>query len=107
MLIGKTITKVRESSHNIIKELGNRIHVIYRSIADYKIIGRMCGGNKRGLKLQIYGDMEWQVSRFSLPDLVRIREVEGRLSSFGNRIAVNYYFDLIQLKLDKNTEEII
>jgi len=63
----------------------------------------MCGGNKRGLKLSIYGDMEWQVSRFSLPDFECIREVEGRLSSFRNRIAVNYYVALIHLKLDKNT----
>ena len=84
------------------------IPVIHGSIADCKIIGRMCAGNKRGLLLPMNTtDMELQVIRNSLPDSVRIQRVEERLSALGNCIACNDHVALIHPELDKNTEEII
>ena len=45
--------------------------------------------------------------RNSLPDNVKIRKVEEKLSALGNCIACNDYVALIHTDLDKETEEII
>ncbi len=42
-----------------------------------------------------------------MPDSVKIRRVEERLSALGNVIACNDYVALIHPDLDKETEEII
>lgn len=52
-------------------------------------------------------DQELQHIRNSLPDSVRVRRVEERLSALGNVIACNDYVALIHPDLDKETEQII
>lgn len=42
-----------------------------------------------------------------LPDSVKIRRVEERLSALGNVIACNDYVALVHPELDKATEEIV
>ena len=82
--------------------------VVQASIADMKIVGRMCCGNKNGLVVPMSTtDMELQVLRNSLPDEIKIQRVEDRLSALGNVVACNDHVALIHPELDKNTEEII
>jgi len=52
-------------------------------------------------------DSELAALRNSLPDSVRIRRVEERLSALGNVIACNDYVALVHPELDMDTEEII
>ena len=52
-------------------------------------------------------DNELTSLRNSLPDSVRIRRVEERLSALGNVIACNDYVALVHPELDMDTEEII
>lgn len=50
-------------------------------------------------------DQELQHLRNSLPDAVKIKRIEERLSALGNVIACNDYVALIHPDLDKETEE--
>lgn len=52
-------------------------------------------------------DSELKQIRNSLPDKVKVKRVEERLSALGNCIACNDYVALIHSDLDKETEEII
>ena len=65
-------------------------------------------GNRHGLLVpNSTTDQELQHLRNSLPDAVKIRRVEERLSALGNVIACNDYVALIHPDLDKETEETI
>lgn len=89
-------------------ELTGVIPVIYASIADCRIIGRMCVGNRHGLLVPMATtDQELQHIRNSLPDSVKIQRVEERLSALGNVVVCNDYVALVHPDLDRETEEII
>ncbi|CAF0875059.1 unnamed protein product [Didymodactylos carnosus] len=89
-------------------ELNDHIPVIHASIADCRIVGRLTIGNRHGLLVpSSTTDQELQHIRNSLPDTVRLRRCEERLSALGNVIACNDYVALIHPDLDKETEEIL
>ena len=68
----------------------------------------MCAGNSRGLIVpMITTDSELTALRNSLPDSVKIRRVEERLSALGNVVACNDHVALVHPELDTETEEII
>ena len=52
-------------------------------------------------------DNELRNIRNSLPESVKIKRVEERLSALGNVVACNDYVALVHMDLDKETEEII
>eukprot|EP01059_Diplonema_ambulator_P026508 TRINITY_DN437_c0_g4_i1.p2 TRINITY_DN437_c0_g4~~TRINITY_DN437_c0_g4_i1.p2 ORF type:complete len:248 (+),score=57.50 TRINITY_DN437_c0_g4_i1:83-826(+) len=90
------------------QELAEHIPVIPVSIADTRVIGRMCVGNKKGLLLpSTTTDQELQHIRNALPDSVQVRRVEERLSALGNCIVCNDYVALIHSEIDKETEQIV
>jgi len=90
------------------EELGSHIPVVHCSIANTKIIGRLIAGNKKGLLVpHIISDSELKNLRNSLPDSVKIRKVNDRLSALGNCISCNDYVALIHPEFDKESEEII
>jgi translation initiation factor 6 len=89
-------------------ELNDVIPVIYTSVADCRIIGRMAVGNRHGLLVPMStSDQELQHIRNSLPDTVKVQRVEERLSALGNVIVCNDYVALVHPDLDRETEEII
>eukprot|EP00921_Rhytidocystis_pertsovi_P017346 GHVQ01027273.1.p1 GENE.GHVQ01027273.1~~GHVQ01027273.1.p1 ORF type:complete len:252 (+),score=36.47 GHVQ01027273.1:529-1284(+) len=89
-------------------ELADHIPVVHTSIGGTRVIGRVCVGNKRGLLVpSITTDQELQHLRNTLPDSVRIRRVEERLSALGNCIGCNDYVALVHTDLDRETEEIV
>ncbi|KAJ0977526.1 hypothetical protein J5N97_013000 [Dioscorea zingiberensis] len=89
-------------------ELADVIPVVKTSIADTRIIGRLCAGNKNGLLLpHTTTDQELQHLRNSLPDQVVVQRIEERLSALGNCIACNDHVALTHTDLDKETEELI
>ncbi|KAL7300554.1 eukaryotic translation initiation factor 6-like [Trichogramma pretiosum] len=89
-------------------ELDEAIPVIHTSLAGCRIIGRMCVANKNGLLVpDTTTDSELQHIRNSLPDSVKVRRVEERLSALGNVISCNDYVALVHPDLDPQTEEII
>lgn len=89
-------------------ELSDHIPVIHTSIGECRIIGRLTTGNRHGLLVpNSTTDQELQHLRNSLPDSVKLRRVEERLSALGNVIACNDYVALVHPDLDKETEEII
>lgn len=90
------------------QELGDHIPVIYSSIAETRIVGRLCVGNKNGLIVPMTTtDQELQHLRNALPDSVKVQRVEERLSALGNVVACNDHVALIHSELDKETEEIL
>jgi len=90
------------------QELTDVIPVVYASIADCRIIGRMVVGNRHGLLVPMATtDQELQHIRNSLPDHVKIQRIEERLSALGNVIVCNDYVALVHPDLDRETEEII
>ena len=90
------------------QELGEHIPVVPCSIADCRVIGRMCVGNRHGLLLpSTASDQELQHLRNALPDNVKVERVEERLSALGNCIACNDYVALIHSEIDKETEQIV
>ncbi|XP_072949684.1 eukaryotic translation initiation factor 6 [Epargyreus clarus] len=89
-------------------ELAETIPVVHVTIAGCRIIGRMCVANKNGLLVpSSTSDTELQHIRNSLPDNVKVRRVEERLSALGNVIACNDYVALVHPDLDRDTEEIL
>lgn len=89
-------------------ELSDHIPVIHSSIGDCRIVGRLTAGNRHGLLVpSSTTDQELQHIRNSLPDNVRLRRCEERLSALGNVIACNDYVALIHPDLDKETEQIL
>ncbi|CAF0898022.1 unnamed protein product [Brachionus calyciflorus] len=89
-------------------ELSDHIPVVHATIGECRVVGRLTAGNRHGLLLpNSTTDQELQHIRNSLPDAVRVRRVDERLSALGNVIACNDYVALIHPDLDKETEEII
>lgn len=89
-------------------DLGTHIPVIHTSIGGTRIVGRLTCGNKNGLLVpNTTTDNELQYLRNSLPDNVKIKRIEERLSALGNCIACNDYVAIVHPELDKETEEII
>ena len=65
-------------------------------------------GNKNGLLVPSNTtDTELKAIKNSIPESVKIKRVEDRLSALGNCIVCNDYVALIHTDLDKETEEII
>lgn len=88
--------------------LANHIPVVYTSIGDSRVIGRLVVGNRHGLLVpSIATDQELQHLRNSLPDSVKIQRVEERLSALGNCVVTNDHVALIHSDLSRETEEII
>lgn len=82
--------------------------VIHTTIGECRIIGRLTAGNRNGLLVpSSTTDQELQHLRNSLPEKVKIKRCEERLSALGNVISCNDYVALIHPDLDKETEEII
>ena len=89
-------------------ELSDHMPVIHSTIGECRIVGRLTSGNRHGLLVpNSTTDQELQHLRNSLPDAVKIRRVEERLSALGNVISCNDYVALIHPDLDKETEEVI
>lgn len=89
-------------------ELSDHIPVVHTTIGECRVIGRLTAGNRHGLLVPSSAtDQELQHLRNSLPDTVRVRRVEERLSALGNVIACNDYVALVHPDLDKETEEVI
>lgn len=89
-------------------ELFNVIPVIHTQINGCRIVGRLTVGNRHGLLVPVgTTDQEMQHLRNSLPDSVKMRRVEERLSALGNVIACNDYVAIVHPDLDKETEEIL
>lgn len=89
-------------------ELADHIPVIQCSIAGIRIIGRLTAGNKNGLLVpNTTTDQELQHLRNSLPDSVKIRRVEEKLSALGNCIVCNDHVALVHPDIDQETEQII
>ena len=90
------------------QELAEHIPVVSISIADMRVVGRMCVGNSKGLLLpSSTSDQELQHMRNALPDHVKVERVEERLSALGNCIVCNDHVALIHSEVDKETEQIV
>ena len=89
-------------------ELSDHIPVVHTLIGGSRIVGNLTVGNRHGLLVpSSTTDQELQHIRNSLPDSVRIRRVEERLSALGNVIVCNDHVALVHPDLDQETEEII
>jgi len=89
-------------------ELANHIPVVHSTLANTKIVGAMMAGNSKGLLVpSIINDAELQHLRNSLPDSVKIRKVDDRISALGNCISCNDYIALVHPEFDKESEELI
>lgn len=89
-------------------EVGPHIPVIHTSIGGTRIVGRVTCGNKNGLLVpSSTTDVELKNIRNSVPESVKIKRVEEKLSALGNCIVCNDYVALIHSDLDKETEEIV
>ncbi|CDJ48493.1 eukaryotic translation initiation factor 6, putative [Eimeria brunetti] len=89
-------------------ELAPHIPIIHTSIAGAAVVGSLSVGNKNGLLLpSTTTDLELQHLRDSLPDGVRVRRVEERLSALGNCVAANDYTALLHPDVDRETAELI
>jgi translation initiation factor 6 len=98
-----------ENFYSFVEErLGHHIPVIHGSIAETRLLGNLTVANKNGILVPMETtDDELQHLRDSLPDNIRVKRVEERLSALGNTIACNDYFALIHPDLDKETEEVV
>jgi translation initiation factor 6 len=98
-----------QNFHSVFEaELADHIPVIQTSIAGIRIIGRMIVGNKNGLLVPTTTeDTELQHLRNSLPDHIRIRRIEEKLSALGNCIVCNDHVALVHPDIDQETEQII
>lgn len=89
-------------------ELADQIPVIPCCIAGTSIIGRLVAGNRHGLLVPgSTTDTELQHLRNCLPNSVKVRKVDERLSALGNVICCNDYVALVHPDIDRDTEEII
>lgn len=89
-------------------ELADHIPVIHTSIANTRIVGRLCAGNKNGLLVpSTTTDQELQHLRNALPDSVKVQRIEEKLSALGNVISCNDHVALVHPDIDQDTEEII
>merc|ERR1712179_474811 len=89
-------------------DLSEHIAVVHTLIGGSRIIGNMCAGNRHGLLVPDQTtDQELQHLRNSLPDGVRVKRIEEKLSALGNVIVCNDHVALVHPDLDRETEEII
>ena len=89
-------------------ELANHIQVIHATVSSTKLVGRLMAGNKNGLLVpSSVTDNELLHLRNSLPESVRVKKIDDRLSALGNCIACNDHIALIHPEFDKESEEII
>ena len=89
-------------------ELASHIPVVHTTVANTRIVGSMMCGNKNGLLVpSLITDGELQHLRNSLPDSVKIRKVDDRISALGNCISCNDYVALVHPELDKESEELV
>lgn len=89
-------------------ELSETIPVVHASVAECRIVGRLCAGNRHGLVVpSATTDSELQHLRNSLPDSVTVRRAEERLSALGNVVSCNDYVALVHPDLDRDTEELL
>ncbi|PAV64968.1 hypothetical protein WR25_10276 [Diploscapter pachys] len=89
-------------------ELADTIPVVHTSIAATRIVGRITVGNRHGLLVpSATTDQELQHLRNSLPDEVRVRRVDERLSALGNVIVCNDHVALVHAEISQETEECI
>ena len=90
------------------QELGNHVTLIHATIGATSLVGTLSAGNKNGLLLpSSCTDNEMLHLRNSLPDSVRIKKIDDRISALGNCIACNDHVALIHPEFDKESEEII
>ena len=84
------------------------VPIIKITIANTKIIGRLCVGNKYGLLVpDTVTEEEWTVLKNSLPEGIKLRKVDEKLSALGNVISCNDRTALIHPDLDEETETVI
>ncbi len=89
-------------------ELSDDIPVVHASIAECRIIGNMCVGNKNGLVVpHTTTDQELQHLRNCLPDEVVVRRIQEKLSALGNIFSCNDYAALAHNDIDRESEEIV
>ncbi|CAK7568088.1 MAG: Eukaryotic translation initiation factor 6 [Sporothrix epigloea] len=89
-------------------ELQDSVPICRTTIAGTRIVGRLTTGNKNGLLVPTTTtDQELQHLRNSLPDDIKIRRIEERLSALGNVIVANDSVALVHPDLERETEEII
>ncbi|KAK5986231.1 Eukaryotic translation initiation factor 6 [Trichostrongylus colubriformis] len=87
-------------------ELAEVIPVVHTSITSTRIVGRVTVGNRHGLLVPNgTTDQELQHLRNSLPDQVKIRRVDERLSALGNVIACNDHVAIVHAEISQETEE--
>ncbi|KAF7638126.1 Eukaryotic translation initiation factor 6 [Meloidogyne graminicola] len=78
----------------------------FYSIAGIRIVGRVTVGNRHGLLVpNATTDQELQHLRNSLPDSVKIRRVDERLSALGNVISCNDHVAIVHAEISKETEQ--
>jgi len=89
-------------------DLEPNIPVIHCSVAGTRIIGRVTCGNKNGLLLPSnITDTELKHIRNSVPEDIKVKVVEEKLSALGNCIACNDYVAIVHSDIDKESEEVI
>lgn len=87
-------------------ELADIIPVVHCSIVGTTIVGRLTAGNRHGLLVpNATTDQELQHLRNSLPDSVKIRRVDERLSALGNVILCNDHVAIVHADISKETEQ--
>ena len=90
------------------QELGNHVTLVHATVASTNLVGRLIAGNKNGLLVpSSCTDNEILHQRNSLPENVRIKKIDDRISALGNCIACNDHIALIHPEFDKESEEII
>jgi len=90
------------------QDLSDHIPVCLTSIGGDRIIGNLIVGNRNGLLVPGQTtDQELLHIRNTLPDSVRVRRIDERLSALGNVVACNDHVALVHPDLDAESEEII
>lgn len=90
------------------EDLREHMPVCRTSIANLQIIGTMTVGNRKGLLVPMSTtDQELQHIRNTLPDEVKVRRVDERLSALGNVIVCNDHVALVHPDISKDTVDII
>ena len=80
-------------------ELHSKIPIICCTIGGIRIIGRTVVGNAKGILLpQTTTDQEIQAITSMLPESIKVRKIEEKLSALGNCIVCNDNYTLSILK---------
>ena len=89
-------------------ELSPHIPVVNCCVSQTNLVGTMVQGNKNGLLVpNTITDAELLQIRNSLPDSVRVRKIDDRISALGNCISCNDHIALIHPEFERESEEII